>query len=47
MLHRGLWYRYLANELDAARLPALSAIALYGQRRVASLGNLVVLRGAG
>lgn len=32
VLHRGLWYRYLTNELDAQRLPADIAVALYGQR---------------
>jgi hypothetical protein len=32
VLHRGLWYRYLTNELDPARLPVAYAVALYGQR---------------
>jgi Transposase DDE domain len=32
VLHRGLWYRYLTNELDAQRLPLDIAVALYGQR---------------
>lgn len=42
VLYRGLWYRYLTNELDAARLPALYAIALYGQRwRIEDAFNVV------
>lgn len=32
VLHRGLWYRYLTNELDATRLPVTYVVALYGQR---------------
>ena len=32
VLDRGLWYRYLTNERDDQRLPAASAVALYGQR---------------
>ncbi len=32
VLYRGLWYRYLTNERDAARLPARHVVALYGQR---------------
>lgn len=32
VLHRGLWYRYLTNELDATRLPAPLLVALYNQR---------------
>ena len=41
-LYRGLWYRYLTNELDAARLPAHDAIALYGQRwRIEDAFNVV------
>ena len=42
VLYRGLWYRYLTNELDATRLPALYAIALYGQRwRIEDAFNVV------
>jgi len=42
VLYRGLWYRYLTNELDAARLPALYAIALYGHRwRIEDAFNVV------
>ena len=42
LLYRGLWYRYLTNELDATRLPALDAIALYGQRwRIEEAFNVV------
>ncbi len=42
VLYRGLWYRYLTNELDAARLPTLYAIALYGQRwRIEDAFNVV------
>jgi hypothetical protein len=42
VLYRGLWYCYLTNELDAARLPALYAIALYGQRwRIEDAFNVV------
>lgn len=42
VLYRGLWYRYLTNELDAVRLPALYAIALYGQRwRIEDAFNVV------
>jgi hypothetical protein len=32
VLDRGVWHRYLTNELDPARLPAPYAVALYGQR---------------
>ena len=32
MLYRGLWYRYLTNELDVQRLPADMVVALYRQR---------------
>lgn len=32
VLQRGLWYRYLTNELDLQRLPLDIAVALYGQR---------------
>ncbi len=32
VLYHGQWYRYLTNELDAARLPAPYAVALYWQR---------------
>ena len=32
VLYRGLWYRYLTNERDAARLPAPLLVALYSQR---------------
>jgi len=42
VLYRGLWYRYLTNELDVARLPAQYAIALYGQRwRIEDAFNVV------
>ena len=42
LLYHGLWYRYLTNELDATRLPALDAIALYGQRwRIEEAFNVV------
>ena len=42
VLYRGLWYRYLTNELDATRLPTLYAIALYGQRwRIEDAFNVV------
>jgi hypothetical protein len=42
VLYHGLWYRYLTNELDIARLPALDAIALYGQRwRIEDAFNMV------
>jgi len=30
--YRGVWYRYLTNELDPTRLPAPYAVALYWQR---------------
>ena len=29
VLYLGTWYRYLSNELDAARLPAAYLVALY------------------
>jgi hypothetical protein len=32
VLHRGQWYRYLTNELDATKLPPAYAVALYLQR---------------
>ena len=32
VLYRGLWYRYLTNELDPQRLPPDIAVALYRQR---------------
>jgi Transposase DDE domain len=32
VLQRGLWYRYLTNELDDQHLPTDIAVALYGQR---------------
>ncbi|HLA88388.1 MAG TPA: transposase [Anaerolineales bacterium] len=32
VLYLGTWYRYLSNELDAARLPAAYLVALYWQR---------------
>ena len=32
VLYRGLWYRYLTNELDDTRLPTDIAVALYWQR---------------
>ena len=32
ILYHGLWYRYLTNELDPQRLPALLVVALYRQR---------------
>ncbi len=32
LLHRGLWYRYLTNDLDPQHLPAEIAVALYGHR---------------
>lgn len=42
ILHRGLWYRYLTNELDPACLPAPYAVALYGQRwRIEDAFNVV------
>jgi hypothetical protein len=42
VLHRGLWYRYLTNELDAACLPVPYAVALYGQRwRIEDAFNVV------
>ncbi len=42
VLHRGLWYRYVTNELDPARLPAPYAVALYGQRwRIEDAFNVV------
>ena len=42
VLHRGLWYRYLTNELDSARLPVAYAVALYGQRwRIEDAFNVV------
>jgi hypothetical protein len=42
VLYRGAWYRYLTNELEPARLPALDAIALYGQRwRIEDAFNVV------
>lgn len=41
VLHQGLWYRYLTNELDPERLPVLYAVALYGQRwRIEDAFNL-------
>jgi hypothetical protein len=30
--HQGVWYAYLTNELDPARLPLAYVVALYGQR---------------
>lgn len=42
VLHRGLWYRYLTNELDTARLPVPYAVVLYGQRwRIEDAFNVV------
>lgn len=42
VLYRGLWYRYLTNELDATRLPTHYAIALYRQRwRIEDAFNVV------
>jgi len=32
VLYQGKWYRYLTNELAPARVPVLSAVALYYQR---------------
>lgn len=32
VLHCGLWYRYLTNDLDPQHLPAEIAVALYGDR---------------
>ena len=32
LLHQGIWYRYLSNELDAQRLPAAMLVGLYRQR---------------
>lgn len=32
VLYQGRWYRYLTNELDAARLPTAYVVALYWQR---------------
>lgn len=32
VFHHGGWYRYLTNELDPQRLPALYVVALYRQR---------------
>jgi hypothetical protein len=41
ILHKGVWYRYLTNELDPERLPVLYAAALYGQRwRIEDAFNL-------
>ena len=31
-LYHGVWYRYLTNELDPQRRPALVVVALYRQR---------------
>jgi len=42
ILHRGKWYRYLTNELDAKRLPTAYVVALYWQRwRIEDAYNIV------
>jgi Transposase DDE domain len=42
LLFRGKWYRYISNELDADRLPAIVLVDLYRQRwRVEDAFNVV------
>lgn len=42
ILYRGIWYRYLTNELDNQKLPTAYVVALYWQRwRIEDAYNLV------